>query len=152
MSHDTRRIPPGQAISLFWSCTFKGWLHRVWARITRHSSRLLDLDETLKSGEVIGSHYGGIQPVDIHDIHGTQGKADAFDDSFYPTGTSTRTRWLSIAKARLLGRELPPIELVLINGIYYVRDGHHRVSVANMMGQDYLDAEITVVKMHQRIL
>ena len=54
MSHDTRRIPPGQAISLFWSCTFKGWLHRVWARITRHSSRLLDLDETLKR---LGTDY-----------------------------------------------------------------------------------------------
>jgi hypothetical protein len=151
MSPEPQHISPGQAVSLFWSCTFKGWIYRLWARITRRTPRLLDLDETLKSGEIAGSHYVGIKPVDIHEIHGTQGKADAFDDTFHPTGTLTRSRWLSIAKAKLLGRDLPPVDLVLINGIYYVRDGHHRISVSRTLGQDFIDAEITIVKIRQRM-
>jgi hypothetical protein len=152
MSPDTRQIPPGQAIQLFWNVTFRGWRHRVWARITRRSTRLLDLDETLKSGEITGSRYAGLKPVEIKDIHGTQGKADVFDDAFFPKRTITRSRWLSIAKAKLYGKELPPVDLILVDGVYYVRDGHHRISVSRTMGQDFVDAEITIIQMRRNAL
>jgi hypothetical protein len=151
MPPPSQHIPPSQAISLFWSVTFKGWMHRLWARVTRRQARLLDLDETLKSGEITGSRYGGLQPVGIAEIHGTQGKGDAFDDSFFPTGTLTRSRWLSIAKAKLSGKELPPVDLVMVNGVYYVRDGHHRISVSRTLGQDYIDAEVTIIQIQRRV-
>ena len=151
MEPDSRKIPPGQAISLFWSVTFKGWVHRLWARITRRRARLLDLDETLKSGEIIGSHYAGIKPVEIDAIQGTQGKADVFDDRFFPKREITRSRWLSIARAKMYGKELPPVDLVLVNGIYYVRDGHHRISVSRTMGQDFVDAQITIIQMRRNV-
>lgn len=151
MSQDPRQIPPGQAVSLFWSVKFKGWMHRLWAWITRRPTRLLDLDETLKSGEIIGSHYAGLKPVEIGEIHGTQGKADVFDDSFYPKRDITRSRWLSIAKAKLYGKELPPVDLILVDGVYYVRDGHHRISVSRVMGQDFIDAQITIIQMQRNV-
>jgi hypothetical protein len=39
---------------------------------------------------------------------------------------------------------LPPVQLIEVNGCYFVRDGHHRVSVARMLGQLEIEAEVTV--------
>ena len=40
---------------------------------------------------------------------------------------------------------MPPIDLVRIGEIYFVRDGHHRVSVARALGRDDIDAHVTEV-------
>jgi hypothetical protein len=37
---------------------------------------------------------------------------------------------------------LPPIKLYEIGGVYFVRDGNHRVSVARMQGTEMIDAEV----------
>jgi ParB-like chromosome segregation protein Spo0J len=41
------------------------------------------------------------------------------------------------------GEELPPVELYLLEGGYYVVDGNHRVAAARSIGQTYLDAVVT---------
>ena len=51
---------------------------------------------------------------------------------------------MSIARACYLGQVLPPIELIRLGDTYYVRDGHHRVSVARALGQDEIDAQVIV--------
>jgi hypothetical protein len=38
---------------------------------------------------------------------------------------------------------LPPIQLYEIGGVYFVRDGNHRVSVARIQGVEQIDAEVT---------
>jgi hypothetical protein len=50
---------------------------------------------------------------------------------------------MEIAWQKLRGRDLPPVELIQIENEYYVRDGHHRISVSRALGQSYVDAEIT---------
>jgi hypothetical protein len=52
---------------------------------------------------------------------------------------------LNIAKLRLEGRPLPPVELIQVGDSYFVRDGHHRISVARAFGQTAIDAQVTVV-------
>jgi len=37
---------------------------------------------------------------------------------------------------------LPPVSLYEVGGIYFVRDGHHRVSVSRQEGIQYIEAEI----------
>jgi len=54
---------------------------------------------------------------------------------------------MGIAAARQMGRTLPPVELIQIGDLYFVRDGHHRISVARGMGQEHIDAEVTVWEM-----
>ena len=53
-----------------------------------------------------------------------------FDRNFHPLETHTRSRWLSIAVARLNGQAMPAVELIKVGEVYAVRDGHHRISVA----------------------
>jgi hypothetical protein len=143
--------PLNKEISLYWQALFLGSLHRLWARLTSRPTHLLDMDETLCCKHIEGSHYAGVHPVEIDQINGTEGKGDAFDSGFYPTKEITRSRWLGIAKELLHGRDLPPVELVEVEGKYYVRDGHHRISVARSIGQLYIEAEIINIRLAHRI-
>jgi hypothetical protein len=54
------------------------------------------------------------------------------------------SRWLRVAAARDQGKVLPPVVLVQVEDVYFVRDGHHRISVARALGQLDIEAEVTV--------
>jgi hypothetical protein len=41
---------------------------------------------------------------------------------------------------------LPPIRLYELGGLYFVRDGNHRVSVAKARGIQFIDAEVTCLQ------
>ena len=151
-TYPVQQTPDRFAISMFWQAAFQGWLHKIWAIITRRTSRLLELEDTLCCSALENSHYAGLKTVDINHIRGTQGKADAFDAEFNPIAETTRSRWVGIALQKLRGRELPPVELVKVGDIYYVRDGHHRISVAHSLGQQFIEAEVTVIRLRQRLM
>jgi hypothetical protein len=53
-------------------------------------------------------------------------------------------RWLSVAAARDQGKGLPPVVLVQVGDVYFVRDGHHRIAVARALGQLDIEAQVTV--------
>ena len=54
-----------------------------------------------------------------------------------------RSRWVSVARAFREGKILPPIEVLDLGGIYFIRDGNHRVSVARSQRVAYIDADVT---------
>jgi hypothetical protein len=54
------------------------------------------------------------------------------------------SRWLSVAAARDQDEVLPPVVLVRVGDVYFVRDGHHRISVALALGQLDIEAEVTI--------
>ena len=64
---------------------------------------------------------------------------------FRPTSGRVRSRWEHIAAAMRRGESMPPVDLVRIGEIYFVRDGHHRVSVARALGRVDIDAYVTEV-------
>jgi len=43
-----------------------------------------------------------------------------------------------------MGVTLPLVDLVQVGDVYFVRDGHHRISVARAFGQESIDAQVTV--------
>ena len=88
--------------------------------------------------------YAGLQTVQIADIRGSEGRAKEFDDQFNPLTDQSRQRWQSVAGALDEGQPLPPVQLIQMGGVYYVRDGHHRVSVNHALGQEVIEAEVTV--------
>ena len=80
--------------------------------------------------------------VSLRAIVGTEGRSRDFDAAFRPLRSHLRERWVSVAAARRMGLALPPVELLRHGGEYYVRDGHHRISVARAMGQVEIEARI----------
>ena len=91
-----------------------------------------------------GQHYQGMHTVDVTRIVGTMDRDADFDVDFRPIQRHSELRWLKVATAMLRGVELPPIQLIQIGEDYYVKDGHHRVSVARALEFGYLDAEVIV--------
>jgi hypothetical protein len=49
---------------------------------------------------------------------------------------------LRVATARLQDVKLPPVEVIRVGSDYFVRDGHHRISVAKAMHEQYIDAVV----------
>jgi hypothetical protein len=77
-------------------------------------------------------------------IRGSEGRCNDFDTHFRPLTGLSRDRWTSIYCARQEGVALSLVELVQVGDTYYVRDGHHRISVARALGQETIDARVTV--------
>lgn len=122
----------------------QGWQHRVWAALTGRSRRLLDLATVQTTCTVVGRHHAGWQTVPIDQIRGSLGRYTDFDLDFYPLQTHTRDRWLRIARAQQQGVSLPLVDLIQVGDVYFVRDGHHRISVAQALEQPDIDAQVTV--------
>jgi hypothetical protein len=72
-------------------------------------------------------------------------KARAFDHCFRPPAW-TAGRWQAMWMARRQGASLPPISVFRLGSEHYVRDGHHRVSVARALGETRIDAEVVELR------
>jgi hypothetical protein len=112
------------------------------ARLVGRDTALPTLAERWGNRPGSESFYAGIEPVAAARITGSENRARDFDTAFRPLHTRTKDRWVGIAIAFLMDEILPPVSLIRIAGQYYVRDGHHRISVACALGQDHVDAEI----------
>lgn len=140
-----------QARLLFSKANSHAKKHAIWAKLIRRCFCLLNLDNEIERAPIKSSHYAGVKPVEIQRIRGTQGKANDFDAEFNPTQDRTSERWLNIAVEKMRGRDLPPVDLIQVGDIYYVRDGHHRISVSRSLGQAFIDAEITVMQLQNNV-
>lgn len=131
------------ALNAFNEVIRKGRVRRFWMGLIKRPSRLLDLSEY--KIKIRNSIYRGVQIIPIEQIRGSEGRAEDFDDHFHPLSRRMKDRWMSVAIAHHQGMALPPIQVLLIGGQYFVRDGHHRISVARAFGQRLMDAEVTEV-------
>jgi len=139
------------ALNNYRAALLRAAVTKVWAAISGRKNSLLDLSEVEKQIQVRNRHHAGIQAVAVHKIVGSLGRCSDFDSGFNPLNENTRDRWLSIARARLLGIPLPPVDLIQVGERYFVRDGHHRISVARSFGEQAIDAEVTVWEDEERL-
>jgi uncharacterized ParB-like nuclease family protein len=116
----------------------------VWSALAGRSRCLFALSEVDATCTVHACCYAGIQEVPIDQIRGSGGRSHDFDRDFNPLKAHTKDRWLSVASARRQGKVLPPVKLIQVGGVYFVLDGHHRISVARTAGQLDIEAQVTV--------
>jgi hypothetical protein len=117
---------------------------QLWSMLTGRARCLFDLASVEASHKVHGRYEAGLQTVSIEQIQGSEGRAQDYDRDFRPLKHHTRERWLSVARARKQGRSLPPVALIQVGDIYFVQDGHHRISVARALGQKDIEASVIV--------
>jgi hypothetical protein len=106
---------------------------------------ILPYEEVIEALGFVSERRLGLQVVPIAAIVGTVDRERDFDRHFRPTSARVRGRWEEIAAAMRRGDALPPVDLIKIGEIYFVRDGHHRVSVACALGHTDIDAYVTEV-------
>jgi uncharacterized ParB-like nuclease family protein len=119
----------------------RAFWHQVFADLRGMPNELIPFS-VVRDLHPTSERYGGTQAIPISQIVGSVDRYRDFDHFFLPRLQHTMDRWIGIRRAGLEGKELPPIQVYKVGDIYFVKDGHHRVSVARQAGQKYIDAEI----------
>lgn len=137
--------PQSEAASSFYTHAHRrGQRGQLWASLTGHPRGLLALGDIRTANSAEAQRDGDIRTVFIYQIRGSENRTTDFDRDFNPLQTHTEGRWLSIAQARQQGKVLPPVALIQVGDLYFVRDGHHRISVARALGQKTIEANVVV--------
>ncbi|MCR4900652.1 MAG: transcriptional regulator [Treponema sp.] len=113
---------------------------------------LISLNDVKQLLKPTNETYVGMKVVPIAKIVGSEGRYNDFDNHFFPKSSHLKRRWEHVDEAAIKDIILPPIKVYEISGLYFVRDGNHRVSVAKSRGTEFIDAEVvslqSEIKLH----
>ncbi|HHU37470.1 MAG TPA: transcriptional regulator [Treponema sp.] len=124
----------------------RAFIKEIQNFLTPDRRKLLSFHDVKKILKPNNEVYIGMKAVSIDKIAGSEGRYRDFDSHFLPKSSFLRHRWERVDEAHLTDVSLPPIQLYEIGGLYFVRDGNHRVSVAKAQGVEFIDAEIISLK------
>jgi len=132
-----------QASSDFSRARGKAVLSQIQHFLNTDRNRLLSFNDVKDILKPKNEVYRGSQVVPIKLIVGSEGRYHDFNKYFLPKKEHLRQRWQRVDEALIKDIILPSIQLYEIGGVYFVRDGNHRVSVAKTQGVEFIDAEVT---------
>jgi hypothetical protein len=115
---------------------------RILNFLKPQKDRLLSLGDVRSLLKPASEHYKGMRAVPLAKIVGSEGRSNDFNKAFLPRHDKLMHRWLRVDVAHYGNVALPPIKCFEIGGVYFVRDGNHRVSVAKSKGTEFIDAEV----------
>ena len=121
----------------------KAWVNDLQNLMNPDKKKLLSFNDVKKILKPQNEVYAGLKVVPIKKIVGSEGRYNDFDNHFLPRSNELKQRWMNVDEAHLSNVVLPPIQLYELGGLYFVRDGNHRVSVAKAQGVEFIDAEVT---------
>lgn len=124
-------------------------LQELLARFTGKSIDLLSFEDVRRRLRATEVSDRGLQDIALDAIVGTTGRYADFTRDFLPRGSVDEARWARVKVAVEDPRPdapVPPIEVYKLGEAYFVRDGHHRVSVARQQGLPTIPAYVTEVR------
>lgn len=121
-------------------------IYDFWRRLRRRRSDLVKYDAV--AAQVGTRHWlpCRLEYVPINQIVGSVGRTNDFTREFLPRARVNRDRWQWVDAAFNGAVDLPPVELLRIGDVYFVNDGHHRISVAHVNGYQGIEAYVTPVE------
>lgn len=120
----------------------KALFNEVQHFLNPEEATLISFSDIKKMLKPQNETYLGMQTVPVDRIVGSEARYQDFDNRFFPKKMHLKTRWEHIDMAHIKDINLPPITLYELGGVYFVRDGNHRVSVAKAKGVEFIDAEV----------
>ncbi|WP_336671887.1 chromosome partitioning protein ParB [Tsukamurella sp. USMM236] len=108
-------------------------------------NEVLPYDEVVSALGFVSERALGAQVVPVAQIVGSVDRTRDFDRYFRPRSPALRARWQRLAAAQRRGEAMPPVELKKVGDMYFVVDGHHRVSIAFARGFTTINADVTEV-------
>jgi hypothetical protein len=131
-----------QAAADFTRARGKALFSQIYHIINTDKDKLLSFNDVKDILKPKNQTYKGMQIVPVNLIVGSEGRYRDFNKFFLPRAEHLRSRWERVDEASLKDITLPPIQLYEIGGVYFVRDGNHRVSVARTQNVENIDAEV----------
>lgn len=126
----------------FGRARWKAFVRSVLASLRGEKNTLLSYDEVKEKLRIGGPIYRGLRTVPLSQIVGSLNRYHEFDAAFLPKNDENAGRWQSVDRAFYQEISLPPIVLYKVGEVYFVVDGHHRVSVAREQNAEFIDAEV----------
>ena len=120
----------------------KALFNEIQHLLTPEEASLISLNDVKQLLKPKAETYQGMKVIPIDKIVGSEGRYKDFDNHFFPKSNFLKQRWEHVDEAAINDIILPPIKVYEISGVYFVRDGNHRVSVAKARGTEFIDAEV----------
>jgi hypothetical protein len=143
-------FPESDAAAAFARERRRASLARVASRVTRkrhNELAMLPFTDVVAALGRVAEHDLGLREIALDSIVGTvDRRSGEFDRLFRPRSHRLQCRWRAIAAARRRGETMPPIVVYRIGELYFVQDGHHRVSVARAHGDAMIEAHVRDVR------
>jgi hypothetical protein len=130
----------------FFRARTRAFFNELLSLFSGTSNTLLPYDEVKEKLHIGGPIYRGVRTVEVGKIVGSVNRYRDFDRTFLPARNRLVTRWTQVDRAFYKDIGLPPVVLYKVGDVYFVVDGHHRVSVAKEQGQEFIDAEVRECK------
>ncbi|MCL4803483.1 MAG: hypothetical protein KJ046_04235 [Anaerolineae bacterium] len=144
-NHDNPLESRRKASLVFERALRRGKARSFWSRIIGGDNHLRDMGRISQVATPRPAQCMGVVNIPLAKIVGSENRVSDFDNTFNPLNEHNRDRWINIALTRRNGASLPPVELIQVGEEYYVRDGHHRISVAKAANQTEIEARIAFV-------
>jgi hypothetical protein len=112
---------------------------------------LLPLGEVTGRLRVMGQSYVGMKTIPINRIVGSVDRAVDFDRVFKPRQRGDFKQRVKSLRVAFADKPLPPISVYEASNLYFVNDGHHRVALAREEGAEFIDAEVTSLKLSHEL-
>ena len=124
----------------------KAFFNEIQHLLSPEEASLISLNDVKQLIRPVNETYLGMKVIPIDKIIGSEGRYKDFDNNFFPKSSHLRNRWEHVDEAAIKEINLPPIKVYEIAGLYFVRDGNHRVSVAKARGTEFIDAEVVTLQ------
>ncbi len=120
----------------------KALFNEIQHLLSPEEASLISLNDVKQLLKPKAETYQGMKVIPIDKIVGSEGRYKDFDNHFFPKSNFLKQRWERVDEAAIKDIILPPIKVYELSGVYFVRDGNHRVSVAKARGTEFIDAEV----------
>lgn len=120
----------------------KALFNEIQHLLSPEEAAMISFGEVRKVIKPQSETYIGMKVIPVDKIVGSEGRYKDFDNQFFPKRSIIRERWEHVDEAVIKDIVLPPIKVYELGGLYFVRDGNHRVSVAKAKGVEFIDAEV----------
>ena len=122
----------------------KAFWSKLRGKLSGQPINLLSFTDVAHRFQLRTPFYKGVQDIPLNQIVGSLGRYHDFVQAFLPTTEAMGERWQNVATLYLnpTSRGAPPIEVYKVGDAYFVKDGNHRVSVANQLGLGQIEAQV----------
>jgi nucleotide-binding universal stress UspA family protein len=123
-------------------------IQEILARLrgSPEDTELLSYDDVRQRLQAVEKSSEQLVEIPLDKIVGSVGRYHDFTRRFLPKRSINQTRWARVMASTKGLSGLPPIDVYKLGGVYFVRDGNHRVSVARQLGNTSIQAYVTEVE------
>lgn len=124
----------------------KAALEALLGKLRGGQAELLSYEDVRRRLRSASEGKRTLREIPLEKIVGSVGRYRDFTRNFLPKSDSDEARWSRVRLAMESQQGVPPIEVYELGGVYFVKDGNHRVSIAKQMGLPTIEAYVTEIK------